>query len=183
MMTFAHDQRLARAHELGIIVDAEDEWLLTEYTWRLDSNGYVCTTITDLLGRRIQMYLHHCIVGVPLYAGDIADHIDRNIYNNSRCNLRIVDNSTSVLNRHLVDKRWYGIRQLDSGRYQVRVNIKGTVHYGGTYEQLTEAQRVRDSLVKQRQFEVDLGRAEASWHHEGSTNTTRLVLDKDNEDT
>ena len=29
---------------------------------------------------------------------------------------------------------------------------------------------------------ADIERAEASWHHEGSTNTTRLVLDKDNED-
>ena len=78
-------QRLARAQALGIRVDPEDEWLLSEFTWRL-VGGYVATTLRRG-GRNYMLYLHHCIVGMAWWHGEAVRHRNRDKLDNTRRNL------------------------------------------------------------------------------------------------
>ena len=73
------------------------------------------------------------------------DHIDKNKLNNRICNLREASNTLNQLNKGVQRNNILGlenIRELPSGRYQVRL-YEMTV---GTFNSITEAILVRDSI-------------------------------------
>lgn len=76
-----------------ILVDEQDVWLLTTYKWHITKSGHVRTSVR---GRNV--FLHNCIVGVPLQRNFVVDHIDRNPLNNKRDNLRYATKANNRLN-------------------------------------------------------------------------------------
>jgi len=137
------DERLARAREIGIIVDPQDEWLLSELTWRLSTKGYVEGTAYDGWWRKT-VKLHHYIMGTPITKKIIVDHENRNKLDNRRQNLRYVDPFTSIQNNDHIDAA-ANIRVTRDGRYEVRIQRDGILHQVGTFVTEQEAIHARES--------------------------------------
>lgn len=133
-------ERLDRAIALGIVVDLEDMWLLSRFTWRLSTKGYVESTHYDGEWRKT-VKLHHYITGTPIWEGDMVDHKNRNKLDNRRSNLEIVTKFQSSQNRSLVDNaRHYRITY--DGKYEVRYSRDGMTTQLGTFSTAEEAEHV-----------------------------------------
>jgi hypothetical protein len=137
------DQRLVRATELGILVDVEDEWLLSTFTWALSTKGYVVTTIGD----RRNLAIHHFIVGIPWDAEVVVDHIDRNKLNNRRSNLRYASLQQNRLNHKGVDNPMLNIVLTPTGKYCVYIR-RGQENWSRVFVLLEDAQRARDVVLQ-----------------------------------
>lgn len=74
-------------------VDAEDAYLVANYTWRLHSYGYA-----TVKSGGVQLLMHRLIMG--LKSGDDAqvDHINLDKLNNQRSNLRLATNAQNGQN-------------------------------------------------------------------------------------
>ena len=143
---FMPAERLARAHELGIIVDPQDEWLLSAMTWRISTKGYIESVAYDGDWRKT-VKLHHYIMGTPIYDTLFVDHDDRNKLNNSRSNLRWLGTYASAQNvdRIIVAAN---IRITYAGKYEVRIQRCGIMHHIGTFNSEREAIYARDDWFR-----------------------------------
>ena len=147
--SYTSNTRVTLAAERGIIVDEQDMWLIEAYSWYVMPNGYVATALSRLLDpyrRQKIVKLHNAIMGSAIN-DCVIDHWDRNKLNNKRINLRIVDKSTSLLNRTWVDDALN--MSLVSGRWRVQVQRDNVIYYAGSYETVEEATHARDELVRQ----------------------------------
>ena len=78
------------------LVDDEDYEMLSNYYWNLNAYGYAQTNI-KIDGKYTTKRLHQMILNVP--KGMQVDHIDHNIYNNLKINLRPATMSQQAINR------------------------------------------------------------------------------------
>lgn len=145
---YTREQRLAFAKELGILVDQQDEWLLEEYTWRLNSGGYPVTWL-PVQGEYYYVSLHHMIMGHPIWKGEEVDHRDRQPTNNSRDNLRMVTHAQNMQNKTLTvgETGEHRIIRTTTERYLLRIARNGTRHYLGTFDTLDEAVTKRNDWL------------------------------------
>jgi hypothetical protein len=123
-------------------VDPEDQWLLDEYNWFPNTQGYLCTNLDSITVR-----LHHCIMGQPINKFTVIDHIDRDRQNNSRSNLRYATRSENYLNSEYSDRAAYIYPQA-SGSWYVEITRTPNRYYGGTYKTYEEAIEARDALLR-----------------------------------
>jgi hypothetical protein len=77
------------------MVDPEDLEYLSQWTWRLSSEGYAVRGYVDR-GRRRTEYMHRLLCDPP--PGFVVDHINRDRLDNRRGNLRAVTASENNLN-------------------------------------------------------------------------------------
>lgn len=142
------EQRLQLARARGIIVDEEDTWLLVAYAWYVTSHGYAKTTMYHE-GMQTPTYLHHCIIGQPIWEEDQIDHINQDRLDNRRNNLRYATRSENLLNNNQPygASGARGITPLPNGKYMVRTNRNGVQHYLGTFDTLDEAVAERDEWL------------------------------------
>jgi hypothetical protein len=144
---FTTEERIQRAREIGIIVDHDDEWVLSIATWRINKDGYAqCTWRSPYTKQTVS--LHHFLVGVPLPPYEV-DHKDRNKLNNSRVNLHYVTHGDNMRNTDWLDNsaNW----DIRGGRYHVRVTAKGVRHYIGSFVTQHEAEQARDAFISKFQ--------------------------------
>lgn len=71
---------------------------LINYKWRFYNGGYVVINFKKEDGRHGNIFLHHCVVGYPLH-GLQTDHIDNNVLNNQKNNLRHVTRRENMSNQ------------------------------------------------------------------------------------
>lgn len=74
------------------IIDFE---LISKYTWRISSHGYLQTTITKRPSKKV-IEMHSYLLGDHI--GFTIDHINRNKNDNRRSNLRLVSYSVNGFN-------------------------------------------------------------------------------------
>jgi len=121
-------------------VDAEDFFLVSQYTWWLKGKGYV---YTQTEGRRKKtVYLHRLILKATDYQE--IDHINRNPKDNRRSNLRFCtrsENNLNISNSHGVG------RFRDKWRARIKKNRK-EVHIGvfNTKKEAIEARKKVETL-------------------------------------
>ena len=145
-MTLTTTQRAERSAQLGILVNDEDAWLLSAFTWKL-IQGNPATTSLD---REWTIYIQHFIIGMPIDASLVVDHRDQNKLNNHRSNLHYVTKQQNMLNHKNKDDPMANIRLLKGGRYWFRLNRMGWNYYAPTsYATLEEAQQARDAMMKE----------------------------------
>jgi len=146
MTALTTEQRLARSRELGIIVDGQDLWLLSAYTWRRDPNGYI-RTYKRLPDRTlVGIALHHYIVGQPTDANTVVDHGDRNQLNNRRSNLSYVSHWESAENRSSTTDA-PGVELFPSGSWRAWARRGGVRYHIGTYPTKEEAINARREFL------------------------------------
>lgn len=135
-----------------IQVDQQDQWLLKEYTWSINGDGYPYTNVVVKYGGegvrvRRRAFLHHCIMGQPIWEGDEIDHRNRKPEDARRSNLRYVSRSVNRQNTSrapgISGER--NIYEKDDGRYHVRIRRDKIEYYLGAYTTMEEAITVRDN--------------------------------------
>lgn len=143
---YTAEERFALAIERGIIVDPEDQWLLSAYTWSVMNKGYVRTT---LRGPRPTGYamLHHCIVGQPIHDGIEVDHRDRSKLNNRRSNLHYLTKAKNQLNTERAQTIQHIEPAYRTGTYKVAIRRDNVRYYLGVFETYEDAVSARDNWL------------------------------------
>lgn len=119
------------------IVSIEDLPLIQSYKWSLTSTGYVRTCINGTF-----ITLHHLILGKRL--GSTIDHIDRNRLNNTRDNLRIINQGENNANRNPYNKLGVkGVEKHKSGKYSAYFFVAKKKYYSGVFDTIEEASFAR----------------------------------------
>jgi hypothetical protein len=77
-------------------IDTTDIPKLAKYRWGLDNKGYLHTGIKSKM-----VGLHRFLLDLVSGDGKVVDHIDRNIYNNRKSNLRLCSQAQNVGNSTL----------------------------------------------------------------------------------
>jgi len=147
---YTREQKKQLADSRGIIVDPEDAWLLEEYTWHVNS-GYARAPMgRDEYGRTRTMFLHHAIMGEPIWEGDEIDHINRNTIDNSRQNLRYATQSENRINtsRSPGPTGMRNIYLKEDSKYYVRIRRNRIEHFVGSFTTLEEAIIARDKHLQ-----------------------------------
>ena len=111
--------------------DSEDYDLVSKYKWSLGRCGY-CRS-----GRNSIM-LHRLVMGVK--EGCQVDHINLDITDNRKCNLRICDNSLNQANRHGYSKFGLkGVEQHNNGKWSAYVRREGKQYHSPVFSTQEEA--------------------------------------------
>ena len=133
----------------GIVVhySKEDEDLILKYTWHTDSDGYLRTNIKGKPQR-----LHNMIAQRIRIVADRIDHVDFNILNNSRTNLRGSSFSESEAHKRppRAGHEYKGVRQKASGKWEARIKANGEEQHIGTFATEIQAALAYDQEAKKR---------------------------------
>lgn len=127
-----------------MVDDADyDNLIKFRWTWR---NGYAQT---KLFGHYIGM--HRIIMGAMRGDPVLIDHWDNNHKNNQRYNLRRATRFQNQQNRRTNRKNTLpkGIRELPSGKFNVRIQANGRRNVVGTFDTLEEAVDERNRVANQ----------------------------------
>lgn len=133
------------------LIDTEDfekvnqyntSWTIVYKNNRLDS----VVTKPQINKKRFNIKLHRLIMNCPNHL--VVDHINGNVLDNRKCNLRVLtqaENSTNIspINKHCKTK-YRNIYLEEDGEYAVRIHNK---RYG-RYSDINEAIRARDAKIK-----------------------------------
>jgi len=104
-----------------IKVDPEDKGLLDYYSVWIDHNGYaICDKMINR--KRSRYRLHRLIMNCHEKDKEI-DHINRDVLDNRKANLRIVSSGQNSFNRKTLGK-YRGGEKLPSGNYSARIGKK-----------------------------------------------------------
>ncbi len=141
-----------------IAIDQEDAHVLTSYSWSRDCAGYARTNESWVSarnggrgGRRV-LRLHRLIMGAE--DGEFVDHMNGDILDNRRCNLRVctaLENSRNMRAKG-VQSRYKGVcRGKGSDRWISRIRFGGKQYHLGTFDSERSAALAYDAEAS-RQF-------------------------------
>lgn len=138
---------LSDGRSLMTIDDADAE-VLRGYTTVYLARGYAKALKRGL---KNGAFVHRLIIGRPL-PGFVIDHIDGNPLNNTRSNLRVVDQQTNQANRHRHNKNntsgargvyWHEVRKHLPKPWGAAIYVRGTNIHLGYYTTVGEAVQAR----------------------------------------
>ncbi len=138
-----------------ILVD--DDFDMSHVRWGLDKEGYPRHCLTGYPRNRV-LHLHRYIMKAK--KGECVDHINGNILDNRRSNLRIC---TNAQNRHNSDRPsvWHDTKR---GLFIAKLSNKGKSIYLGQF--LTREDAIRAWLTKKIELHGEFAsRAIAKWGH------------------
>jgi len=126
-------------------VDDADYAKLRHYTWTW-RNGYAATLINHKYHQ-----MHRMIMGVHFKDPILIDHIDNDHTNNQRSNLRRADRFQNQQNRKTNKDNSLpkGIRQLPSGKYNVRIQGWNKREVFGAFDTVEQAVEARNARAKE----------------------------------
>jgi HNH endonuclease len=138
--------KLLRGELAQVDDDVYDE--LNKYSWYLNKGSVT----NSYMGQKF--YMHHEIIGKPP-PGLIVDHIDGNVLNNQRNNLRFVSYAVNRQNQHkppvsssgFFGVSWYPTRRKNPFKATIIHNKKSI--YLGWYSTAVEAATVYDRKAKE----------------------------------
>ena len=133
---------------LVALVDDEEYLWLSKYNWCSDSTGYACRRKRKSEGGVGLVYMHREIVGAE--EGMDTDHINGDIRDNRRNNLRIVTRSENLLNsqRQRPASGFRGV-QRHGNKYYVYVTYSGEITYCGKFDSPIEAALEYDKIARE----------------------------------
>lgn len=121
------------------IIDAEDYPKVSQYKWQTLSTGYAGTRNPDT--KKI-MLLHRFVMDAK--PGQEVDHINQDIRDNRKENLRYAENGLNVANRRPYNiLQLKGVEQQKSGKYSAYVRRGGKQYHSNIYDTVEEAQFAR----------------------------------------
>lgn len=132
------------------IVDDEDYDKIVAHKWccHIAKGGdkYAVRAMPRAISKkRKSIYMHHVIALSP--PGKIVDHKDGDTLNNTRSNLRVCGLSENNMNKRLQKNNTSGVRGVcwhkRFDKWQAKIKINGKVKYLGYFDNLKEAETVR----------------------------------------
>lgn len=132
-------------------IDASDAHLLDRYCIYLALQaGLPCRLRAQdyATGRRFQ--LARLIMNPP--ADAVVDHINGDIFDNRRCNLRVCTRGENAMNRRrprTSGGRFKGINRLPNGKWQAKATLRGRQLYLGCFESDEDAARAYDAKARE----------------------------------
>jgi hypothetical protein len=133
-----------------IKIDLEDIEKVQKYTWYVNKGGYVYTSIQ--IGRKNKrgvyhnILLHRYIMNVENSIYPLVDHINRDILDNRKNNLRLANYQTNVLNSSLRKDNKTGYKCVflnkQTGKYYSQVRRNGKINYLGSTDTLEQAKQL-----------------------------------------
>lgn len=137
-----------------VLVDDEDYEWLSRWKWMRGTTGYaVRTTYLPPLGgktRRRIVKMHREIMAAP--ARRIVDHINRNPFDNRRCNLRYATPTQNNGNRKLEKTNTSGFRGVYwhkvAKKWMASIGENGKSVYLGLHPTREDAARARDQYAR-----------------------------------
>lgn len=121
----------------AFFISTESEWVLKEYCWNMNKEGYLTTT-----KNKKTIFLHRLLKKPEFDKSMVVDHVDGNPKNNCLNNLRIVNQSQNCWN--VKRKKYYGISKTKFGKFRVQLNYNMNKINLGNYDNLIEAIKIRD---------------------------------------
>jgi hypothetical protein len=141
----------------AVLVDEEDYRFLSQWVWRLNSNGYAGRSgkkiLEDGTTKFTWILMHRVIMKTP--AGLCTDHVDGDKLNNQRANLRICtvgENNRNVKKRSSTSSKykgvnWHGRNQL----WHAWIRVDGRSMYLGGFKE-EEAAATAYNMAALREF-------------------------------
>lgn len=128
------------------LVDDEDYEHLSQYNWFYTNNGYA----ESRMGTGKLQKLHRIIMKAP--TGKEVDHINHNLLDNRKMNLRICTHKENMANRLRAkhNKSGYiGVSwHLGAGKWQARAKKDGKDKHLGYFNNALDASKARNEYVK-----------------------------------
>lgn len=125
-----------------MICDADVWERLKEFSWSSHGGGYASTSNKD--GKLKYKEFHRNVIEIR--EGMIADHINRNRYDNRRCNLREVTVQANAVNRSLPSNNTtghMGLIRRENGKWQATIVVSGNKISLGTFDNKEDAIKAR----------------------------------------
>ena len=122
-----------------ILISKEDYELVKEYYWSLNSQGYPISVIKGKHKR-----LHLLILDKP--EGKVIDHMNGNILDNRRCNLRICTIRENSMNTKVSKNNKLGVlgvSKTKQGKYRARIMVNRKEIRLGNFDKLEDAIKAR----------------------------------------
>lgn len=127
------------------LVDDCDFIHVSPYLWHVDTEGYARTKIKGKVTK-----LHRYIM--EAMPKQVVDHINGNLLDNRRCNLRFATKGQNKMNANVHKNSLVGVKgvsQRETGKYQTRIQVNGRqVHLGCFFTIRAAAQAYNDAAVK-----------------------------------
>ena len=132
-------------HGVPFFVDTDDYEKISQYCWSLNGNGYL-----GARGPRGEhLLLHRIIMGTK--PGELVDHINHDLMDNRKCNLRIVFDAENRLNTKLRRNNTSGVTGVyanPDGTWFARITRGGKDHFLGRFSNYEDAVAARKSAEK-----------------------------------
>lgn len=133
------------------LVDKEQIEKLSEFYWRLSSNGrWIATNKSGKYGYKSRdLFIYNLIMNFNP-ANDkthVVDHINRNPNDNRKCNLRIATKTQNTYNRSFYSET-KGIEKICNGLYRSRIMSNGVVYELGFYVSKEQACSIYNVAAK-----------------------------------
>ena len=138
-------------NDIPYIIDTADLELVKQYHWRVVSVGYAGCVRRK--GKSMTtLYLHRLIMGAT-ERGQITDHIDGDVRNNRRSNLRFCRQQQNCWNRSQAKNNTSGRKGVyyrkDTNTWVASITVNKHTIYLGAYEQYDDAVKARENAEKQ----------------------------------
>ena len=148
--------------------DLEDYELIKNYTWH-ESNGYLISHVWEN-GIRTTIRIHRLILGLAedRKFGIFVDHINHDLFDNRKANLRIVNNAQNQMNKVIASNNTSTVKgvhfdKLDN-KWVARISVNGERISLGRFFSFDEAVNVRkkaeEELYKDYSYENSMKYAE-----------------------
>jgi len=141
--------------QVAIVDDADAEWL-RRWSWcasKCHGGGrFVAVRAERVSGSKRTVYMHREVMGLSRGAGLEVDHINHDVLDNRRQNLRVVtptQNKRWIRSREGSSSAFVGVTW-DSARdrWRAQIQVAGRVLNLGRYATEVEAARARDRYVR-----------------------------------
>lgn len=132
------------------LVDDEDYPLPSEYKWQRSSYGYAMAHIGRINGHQKSLIMARVIMNAP--KGLLVDHIDGNILNNQKSNLRLATKAQNVQHRVKLNSNnktgARGVHKRPYGAYCAQITFNFKCVSLGHYKTIKEAASAYDAAAK-----------------------------------
>ena len=135
----------------ALVSDEDYEWI-SKHTWHVYTKPGYSMRYTSRAGgvKRTAIYMHREILEAK--NGEIVDHINRNVLDNTRENLRVVTAQQSVCNRRVLRTKkgvkCSNYRGVYYSGWMAAIQVNGKKKYLGTFNTEEEAARAYDAEAK-----------------------------------
>ncbi len=149
------------------IIDIQDILLVSKYKWCKSSQGYAFC-------RELNKTLHAFLMESK--SGQQVDHVDLNIYNNRRSNLRLCNNSINSSNRHPYNKLGVkGVEQHRNNSFSAYFRKDNKQYHSKCYKTIEEAAFAR-YILEQLFSSVDLTQHNSKLFEKLSENQKSTII-------